>query len=186
MSRHNSLTSHLTVLAMANWYSDHPVVSTVLWLLGSDPELIESIDNNPKISSKSRTLSWKDEHDGPIAEYLGSPKTTTNVREKKSINYKEGVTLKKKNESDDTHFSRKQSLTMMPPNDSDVCSYPLQSSFSNKACYFRLIKIMITIVLWMTLMQRLRSGAGMYPPPRLKRCMGKGRDELISYGLLMY
>ena len=48
------------------WFSRHPVVSTVLWLIGgeTDPNNL----NKPPSASK---LSWKDEHGGSIAEYIG-------------------------------------------------------------------------------------------------------------------
>jgi hypothetical protein len=51
------------------WFNDHPIVSTVLWILGHDmskqQKRIES-DGNKSPS----LLSWKDDHGGHIAEYI--------------------------------------------------------------------------------------------------------------------
>ena len=51
------------------WFNDHPIVSTVLWILGHDmtkqQKRIESDENkSPSL------LSWKDDHGGHIAEYI--------------------------------------------------------------------------------------------------------------------
>lgn len=50
-----------------SWLKKHPVVSTVLWILGTD------IKNSPKTESddsRPNTLSWRDDHGGHIAEYI--------------------------------------------------------------------------------------------------------------------
>ena len=174
---------------MANWYTEHPVVSTVLWLMGSAHEIVEDEDDNPKISSKSRTLSWKDEHDGPIAEYLGSPKATevvrsSNKKTKETVN-KEGASLSKKEEAEDKHFSRKQSLTTLPRNDSDVCCYCSEVRFQNNLC-FRLKKVAVMAeILKTNLIQHLPSGAGMYLPPLRRRCMVSDPDDNMYHSLFI-
>jgi hypothetical protein len=50
-------------------WNDHPVVSTVLWMLGGTSVLkkVESTDSNSKLASH---LTWKDENGGHIAEYI--------------------------------------------------------------------------------------------------------------------
>ena len=82
------------------------MVSTVLWLMGTPQESGTSNDDEDHPKMSTRTLSWKDEHDGPIAEYIGSPKAIARARVEK-----------KKEESS---MSRKSSLTALPRNDSDV------------------------------------------------------------------
>jgi hypothetical protein len=48
------------------WFNQHPVVSTVLWVLGAeavkDKQIVESEKNN--------TLSWRDDHGGSIGSVL--------------------------------------------------------------------------------------------------------------------
>lgn len=68
------------------WYDQHPVVSTVLWLIGGitkTPELplspTDKIDSS-KIPRTNSRLSWKDEHDGEIAEYISH-----DAKEKNSV-----------------------------------------------------------------------------------------------------
>lgn len=66
------------------WFNDHPIVSTVLWILGHDmskqQKRIES-DGNKSPS----LLSWKDDHGGHIAEYIqevqGKTSANTDVSE---------------------------------------------------------------------------------------------------------
>lgn len=92
---------------MTSWYSDHPVVSTVLWLMGSSSN-IEIEDEEEK--KPTRCLSWRDEHDGsPIAEYMTSPHSPR--PEVKFTNVEES------NKS----ISKKKSLPALPRSDSDVC-----------------------------------------------------------------
>jgi hypothetical protein len=54
------------------WFTQHPLISTVLWYLGADQELIEN--GHPSLSrtdSHERgSLRWKDDHGGSIAEYM--------------------------------------------------------------------------------------------------------------------
>jgi hypothetical protein len=90
----------------SSWYTDHPVVSTVLWLMGSPTSLDEEEEQKP-----TRCLSWKDEHDGgPIAEYMSAPKSP-----------QIGVNFSNVEEPANSSMSRKQSLPALPRNDSDVC-----------------------------------------------------------------
>jgi hypothetical protein len=102
-----------------NWYTEHPVVSTVLWFLGTPaaPEIEQ--EDEPK--KPTRCLSWKDEHDGgPIAEYCTSPNSI-------NTNEKLGLKAPKNSLKEDANISRKQSLTTLPRNESDViiCIYLL-------------------------------------------------------------
>lgn len=94
---------------MSSWYSDHPVVSTVLWLMGgtNNNDIEEDEEKKP-----TRCLSWRDEHDGsPIAEYMTSPKIPRT--EVKFNNAEEA------NKS----ISKKKSLPVLPRSDSDVGFY---------------------------------------------------------------
>mmetsp|Transcript_2961 Transcript_2961/g.3103 ORF Transcript_2961/g.3103 Transcript_2961/m.3103 type:complete len:167 (+) Transcript_2961:141-641(+) len=63
------------------WFSDHPIVSAVLWILGHDmtkqKSRIEQYSRDardpysPNNGNKSPgLLSWKDDHGGNIAEYI--------------------------------------------------------------------------------------------------------------------
>lgn len=78
------------------WYEQHPVVSAVLWLIGGitkSPELPSPKSENGKIPRTNSRLSWKDEHDGEIAEYIGhDDKRNTNV-EKKEKKEKKQVSI---------------------------------------------------------------------------------------------
>ena len=50
-------------------WSAHPVVSTVLWMLGHDTKLSrEKAARNEE--NRSSALSWRDDHGGHIAEYI--------------------------------------------------------------------------------------------------------------------
>ena len=65
------------------WFEKHPVVSTVLWLIGGmskSPEL----PNNENIPRTNSRLSWADEHDGQIAEYIGSEDAAAYQQERRS------------------------------------------------------------------------------------------------------
>jgi hypothetical protein len=58
------------------WRYQHPLVSTLLWILGSQQDVVERGSSDPGLSSamgqvnsgSSHRLHWKDEHDGQIAE----------------------------------------------------------------------------------------------------------------------
>jgi hypothetical protein len=58
------------------WRYQHPLVSTLLWILGSQQDVLERGGSDPGLSSgmgqgsggSSHRLHWKDEHDGQIAE----------------------------------------------------------------------------------------------------------------------
>ena len=47
-------------------FNDHPIVSTVLWILGHHVKK----QNPPPQENKASMLSWKDDHGGHIAEYI--------------------------------------------------------------------------------------------------------------------
>lgn len=70
------------------WYDQHPVVSTVLWLIGGiskSPELSSpKSENGGKIPRNNSRLSWADEHDGEIAEYIGPEPNRSEKKEKKA------------------------------------------------------------------------------------------------------
>ena len=71
------------------WHDQHPVVSTVLWLIGGitkSPSPALPADREGKIPRNNSRLSWKDEHDGEIAEYIGhNEETGVEKKEKKSV-----------------------------------------------------------------------------------------------------
>lgn len=78
------------------WYEQHPVVSTVLWLIGGitkSPEHPSPKSESGKIPRTNSRLSWKDEHDGEIAEYIShDDKINRNdenkkEKEKKQVNF---------------------------------------------------------------------------------------------------
>lgn len=97
---------------MSSWYSDHPVVSIVLWAMGSTIPIEEEEEEEQK--KPSRCLSWKDEHDGsPIAEYMTTPKNPrmNEVRFNK---------VEESNLNKDSTIGRKKSLPALPRTDSDV------------------------------------------------------------------
>jgi hypothetical protein len=67
------------------WFSDHPIVSTVLWILGhnmSRPLIRKDLlcsPYSPTSGTKSPgLLSWKDDHGGNIAEYIHEVQNQTN------------------------------------------------------------------------------------------------------------
>lgn len=98
---------------MSSWYSEHPVVSTVLWLMGNTVPIEE--EEEPK--KPARCLSWKDEHDGsPIAEYMTTPKNPPN-----EVRF--GKIEEKTQQDRDNTMSRMQSLPALPRTDSDVDKY---------------------------------------------------------------
>lgn len=49
------------------WYDKHPVVSAILWILGTEIQQSPASGEDTKAST---TLSWKDDHGGHIAEYI--------------------------------------------------------------------------------------------------------------------
>ena len=49
-------------------WSAHPVVSTVLWMLGHDTKVSRAARNEE--NNRSSALSWRDDHGGHIAEYI--------------------------------------------------------------------------------------------------------------------
>ena len=59
------------------WFNSHPVVATVLWVLGADMR-----DNDSKIGDKRSTLSWRDDHGGRIVEYQESPSRSAAVTDR--------------------------------------------------------------------------------------------------------
>jgi hypothetical protein len=88
---------------MASWYSEHPVVSTVLWLMGST---VTSLDGEEDDQKPKRCLSWRDEHDGsPIAEYMSTPQGPRPV-------------VKFNNGEDKESMPRMKSLPALPRSDS--------------------------------------------------------------------
>lgn len=50
-------------------WNQHPLISTVLWILGTD---VATPENNEKNSSNSKlnVLTWKDDHGGNIGEFM--------------------------------------------------------------------------------------------------------------------
>lgn len=67
------------------WFSDHPIVSAVLWILGHDMSkqknrLEQYTPHSPNTGTKSPgLLSWKDDHGGNIAEYIQEVQSKTNT-----------------------------------------------------------------------------------------------------------
>lgn len=54
----------------APWsFNKHPVVSTILWILGTEMQPSPNIPV-PGDESKGNILSWRDDHGGHIAEYV--------------------------------------------------------------------------------------------------------------------
>jgi hypothetical protein len=54
----------------APWsFNKHPLVSTILWILGTEIQTSPNIPT-PKEESKGNILSWRDDHGGHIAEYV--------------------------------------------------------------------------------------------------------------------
>ena len=51
------------------WFNGHPIVSTVLWILGHDMSKQQKRIESDETKSPS-LLSWKDDHGGHIAEYI--------------------------------------------------------------------------------------------------------------------
>jgi hypothetical protein len=100
----------------SKWYAEHPIVSTVLWFMGGPPETSPSEEEQPK-KIGARSLSWKDEHDGPIAEYIGSPKELQKDDGSSAMRKKD---FDRRTSGKDSTMSRKSSLTTLPRNDSDV------------------------------------------------------------------
>lgn len=49
-------------------WNQHPLISTVLWILGTDECKVENIDRN--CSGNSNVLKWKDEGGGNINEFF--------------------------------------------------------------------------------------------------------------------
>jgi len=79
---HNRRTEETENSSMFNlssfqWFIDHPILSTTLWLIGKGATPDESdfhmIDANLEASSNSRgRLSWSDEHGQSLTEILGA------------------------------------------------------------------------------------------------------------------
>mmetsp|Transcript_24109 Transcript_24109/g.40960 ORF Transcript_24109/g.40960 Transcript_24109/m.40960 type:complete len:188 (-) Transcript_24109:464-1027(-) len=79
------------------WYEQHPVVSTVLWLIGGitkSPELPSPKSESGKIPRTNSRLSWKDEHDGEIAEYISHDDKRNRNVESKEKKEKKQVSIK--------------------------------------------------------------------------------------------
>jgi hypothetical protein len=55
--------------ASAKW-NQHPLISTVLWILGTETSSIEKNDKNSSSNSKLNVLTWKDDHGGNIGEFM--------------------------------------------------------------------------------------------------------------------
>ena len=110
---------------MSSWYSEHPVVSIVLWAIGSSIPIEEDEEEGNK--KPSRCLSWKDEHDGsPIAEYMTTPKTSR-INEVRFNKGEETITTLEKeklnsnsNNNNNNSLGRQKSLQALPRTDSDV------------------------------------------------------------------
>ena len=51
-------------------WSAHPVVSTVLWMLGHDTKVSREKAAARNEENRSSALSWRDDHGGHIAEYI--------------------------------------------------------------------------------------------------------------------
>lgn len=66
------------------WFNDHPIVSTVLWILGHDMSRQQTRIETDGNKSPS-LLSWKDDHGGHIAEYIqevqGKTSAATDITE---------------------------------------------------------------------------------------------------------
>lgn len=54
------------------WFVKHPLIATVLWIVGADLQPLQN-DNPEQTPDDARLnkLSWRDDHGGNIAEYLG-------------------------------------------------------------------------------------------------------------------
>lgn len=53
------------------WFNQHPVISTVLWMFGTEIKSNLSNDlNDTTDKNKSSTLCWKDDYGGNINEYI--------------------------------------------------------------------------------------------------------------------
>ena len=64
------------------WFSKHPVVSTVLWLLKLGTGVAD--DEMQKEPSVSR-LSWKDEHGGNIADFIDDGNFAEDASDSKNL-----------------------------------------------------------------------------------------------------
>ena len=52
---------------MRRWFNDHPVVSTVLWILGHDLNKQRAAAREEETRAKETgILSWKDDHGGCV------------------------------------------------------------------------------------------------------------------------
>jgi hypothetical protein len=103
----NDSSNSNTTEIQDQWFEQHPVVSTVLWLIGGitkSPELPCPPEGGEsgKIPRTNSRLSWKDEHDGEIAEYISHDAKMGN--DKNGKNEKNGKKEKKE----------KKHVTIMP------------------------------------------------------------------------
>lgn len=115
-------------------WNQHPVISTVLWMLGTDQDSTQSSDrtNNAGSSNgKLNGLKWKDERGGSINEYFSQiqhqPSTDTIVADKTQTQLHPGASLHHhtSNTDDLTKYCTSQSTAL--PNrhechDRDSCS----------------------------------------------------------------
>jgi hypothetical protein len=70
--------NHSPLLSSFRWVQKHPLLATVIWVLGKVvPHAVEvhspdSDSSGPSSAATSRgRLSWSDEHGGSLAEYMG-------------------------------------------------------------------------------------------------------------------
>lgn len=62
----------------AKW-SQHPVISTVLWMLGTEMSNLDVNDKNNNSNGKLNILTWKDDQGGNISEFMNQVQTSDNT-----------------------------------------------------------------------------------------------------------
>lgn len=62
----------------AKW-TQHPVISTVLWMLGTETSNTDVHDKNSTSNGKLNILTWKDDHGGNITEFMNQVQTNDNT-----------------------------------------------------------------------------------------------------------
>lgn len=60
-------------------WSQHPVISTVLWMLGTEMSNMDVNDKNNNSNGKLNILTWKDDQGGNISEFMNQVQTSDNT-----------------------------------------------------------------------------------------------------------
>lgn len=118
-----------------NWFAKHPLIATVLWIMGTAVEKTPSTDSEEE--RKSSSLTWKDDHGGHIAEYMEQIQSQSKENQKIENSPKKKLNLSSKNlvlsdesSTKSTNWNEESEVTQSPQWGFYVSITPPSESYS--------------------------------------------------------